>query len=85
MVGMGTDDELLCRIVVSRCEIDMVEIKVRLVFFFLLKFSKKFVFLKKKLLAQDVFQGAYKKSLSAFISGDCSGDYKKLLLALIGE
>jgi hypothetical protein len=34
---------------------------------------------------QDVFQAAYKKSLSAFISGDCSGDYKKLLLALIAE
>jgi hypothetical protein len=28
MVGMGTDDELLCRVVVTRCEVDMVEIKV---------------------------------------------------------
>ena len=27
MKGMGTDDDTLCRVVVSRCEIDMVQIK----------------------------------------------------------
>jgi annexin A7/11 len=31
------------------------------------------------------FQRNYKKSLRDFISGDCSGDYRKLLLAVVGN
>ncbi|XP_055955975.1 annexin A11 isoform X1 [Patella vulgata] len=31
------------------------------------------------------FQKMYGKTLGSFIKGDCSGDYKKILLALIGE
>ena len=27
MKGLGTDDDTLCRVVVSRCEVDMVQIK----------------------------------------------------------
>ena len=27
MKGLGTDDDRLCRILVSRCEVDMVQIK----------------------------------------------------------
>merc|ERR1711964_145217 len=60
MKGLGTDDSTLIRVVVSRCEIDMMQI-------------------------EDSFERVYEKELSKFISGDCSGDYKKILLALIGE
>jgi annexin A7/11 len=58
MKGAGTDDALLIRIVVSRSELDLVEIKT--------------CFLQK-----------YHKTLYKMIQGDCSGDYKKLLLALV--
>ncbi|ELT88886.1 hypothetical protein CAPTEDRAFT_226167 [Capitella teleta] len=58
MKGAGTKDNQLIRIVVSRCEVDMVEIKQE-------------------------FQRAYGKTLESFIQGDCSGDYKKALLALV--
>jgi len=58
MKGAGTDDSLLIRIVVSRSEIDLKEIKTE--------------FLK-----------CYHKTLYKMIEGDCSGDYKKLLLAVV--
>ena len=57
MKGLGTDDKTLIRVMVSRCEIDMVEIKHE-------------------------FQRMYGKTLETFIAGDCSGDYKKILLQL---
>lgn len=60
MKGLGTDDRALVRLVVSRCEVDMVEIK-------------------------QAFEAKYGKTLASFITGDTSGDYKKCLLALIGE
>ncbi|CAG9802148.1 unnamed protein product [Chironomus riparius] len=34
---------------------------------------------------KDAFQRLYGKSLASFIKGDCSGNYKKSLLALCGE
>ncbi|EZA62530.1 Annexin-B11 [Ooceraea biroi] len=58
MKGLGTDDSRLIRLVVTRCEIDMGEIK-------------------------NGFMHQYGKSLEDFISGDCSGHYKKCLLALV--
>ncbi|KAG5326740.1 ANX11 protein, partial [Acromyrmex heyeri] len=58
MKGIGTDDNRLIRLVVTRCEVDMGEIK-------------------------NDFLHQYKESLEDFISGDCSGHYKKCLLALI--
>ncbi|XP_046740465.1 annexin B11-like isoform X2 [Diprion similis] len=58
MKGLGTDDRRLIRLVVTRSEIDMREIK-------------------------QAFVQQYNESLESFISGDCSGDYKKCLLALI--
>ncbi|KYM99417.1 Annexin-B11 [Cyphomyrmex costatus] len=58
MKGLGTDDNRLIRLVVTRCEVDMGEIK-------------------------NAFVQCYKESLEDFISGDCSGHYKKCLLALI--
>ncbi|XP_076243816.1 annexin B11 isoform X2 [Calliopsis andreniformis] len=58
MKGIGTDDDRLIRLVVTRSEIDMGEIK-------------------------EVFYQMYNESLEDFISGDCSGHYKKCLLALI--
>jgi len=60
MKGMGTDDDTLIRIIVSRSEIDLAEVKER--------FSEK-----------------YEVSLADFISGDCGGDYKKMLLRVVGE
>uniref|UniRef100_A0A4W3H9Q5 Annexin n=1 Tax=Callorhinchus milii TaxID=7868 RepID=A0A4W3H9Q5_CALMI len=59
MKGMGTDDRTLVRIMVSRCEVDMLDIRAE-------------------------FKKLYGKSLYTFISGDTSGDYKKLLLQLCG-
>lgn len=58
MKGAGTSDQDLIRIVVSRCEVDMVQIK-------------------------QSFQAKYGKTLASFIADDCSGDYKKVLLALV--
>ncbi|CAH1988860.1 unnamed protein product [Acanthoscelides obtectus] len=60
MKGMGTNDQQLVRIVVTRCEVDMVQIKQE-------------------------YQAKYGESLAEAIKSDCSGDYKKCLLALIGE
>lgn len=60
MKGLGTDDDTLVRIVASRCEVDMVQIK-------------------------EEFQKEFKQSLGMFIADDTSGDYKKMLLTLIGD
>ncbi|KAG9488900.1 hypothetical protein GDO78_005090 [Eleutherodactylus coqui] len=59
MKGLGTDDNTLIRVMVSRCEIDMLEIRAD-------------------------FKKMYGKSLHSFIKGDCSGDYRKVLLKLCG-
>lgn len=60
MKGAGTDDDTLVRVVVSRAEVDLVEIKA--------------AFLEK-----------YHKTLYKMIEGDTSGDYRKLLLAIVGR
>lgn len=60
MKGLGTDDKTLIRIMVSRCEVDMLDIRAE-------------------------FKKMYGQSLYSFISDDCSGDYKKLLLQLCGS
>ncbi|KAF3704332.1 Annexin A11 Annexin XI Annexin-11 Calcyclin-associated annexin-50 [Channa argus] len=59
MKGAGTKDRTLIRIMVTRSEVDMLDIRQE--------------YLK-----------AYGKSLYTDISGDTSGDYKKLLLKLCG-
>ncbi|XP_071379509.1 annexin A4-like isoform X2 [Centroberyx affinis] len=59
MQGAGTKDRTLIRIMVSRSEIDMLDIRQEYV-------------------------KTYGKSLYTHISGDTSGDYKKLLLKLCG-
>uniref|UniRef100_A0A4W6ESZ9 Annexin n=1 Tax=Lates calcarifer TaxID=8187 RepID=A0A4W6ESZ9_LATCA len=59
MQGAGTKDRTLIRIMVSRSEVDMLDIRVHYV-------------------------RTYGKSLYTHISGDTSGDYKKLLLKLCG-
>ncbi|BFZ17663.1 hypothetical protein BsWGS_20702 [Bradybaena similaris] len=58
MKGLGTDDRTLIRIIVTRCEVDMKQIKVE-------------------------FQRLFGKTLEAFIRDDISGDYRKLMLALV--
>ncbi|CAB4031396.1 Annexin A7 [Paramuricea clavata] len=60
MKGAGTNDSLLVRIIVSRSELDLVEIKQE-------------------------FLNRYHKTVYKMIEGDTSGDYKKLLLALVGR
>ncbi|XP_072342198.1 annexin A4-like [Scyliorhinus torazame] len=59
MKGAGTNDNTLIRVMVSRSEVDMLDIKQE-------------------------FQRMYGKTLYSFIKGDCSGDYKKILLELCG-
>lgn len=59
MKGLGTDDGTLMRIMISRSEIDLVQIK-------------------------KAFSDMYGKTLARFISDDCSGDYKKLLIGICG-
>ncbi|XP_076616080.1 annexin A11b [Chaetodon auriga] len=59
MQGAGTKDTTLIRIMVSRSEVDMLDIR-------------------------QVYVKTYGKSLYTHISGDTSGDYKKLLLKLCG-
>jgi len=58
MKGAGTDDNTLIRIIVSRSEKDLEDIK-------------------------QAFERLYGKPLAKFVDGDCSGDYKKILLALV--
>nr|BAD99420.1 annexin [Ephydatia fluviatilis] len=59
MKGAGTDDDTLVRLVVTRSEIDLAEIK-------------------------RVFLAAYGKTLTSWIEADVSGDYRKLLVAIVG-
>ncbi|XP_059180693.1 annexin A11b [Centropristis striata] len=59
MQGAGTKDTTLIRIMVSRSEVDMLDIR-------------------------QCYVQTYGKSLYTHISGDTSGDYKKLLLKLCG-
>lgn len=58
MKGAGTDDLTLIRVIVTRCEVDMVQIK-------------------------EAFARNYGKSLVQFIKDDCSGDYERVLVALV--
>ncbi|XP_044276101.1 annexin A7 isoform X4 [Varanus komodoensis] len=60
MKGAGTDDSALIRIVVTRSEIDLVQIK-------------------------QVFAQMFQKTLATMISSDTSGDYRRLLLAIVGQ
>lgn len=59
MQGAGTKDRTLIRVMVSRSEVDMLDIRQE-------------------------YLRLYGKSLYTAISGDTSGDYKKLLLKLCG-
>jgi len=59
MKGAGTNDSTLIRIVVSRSEIDLKQIKA-------------------------VFFQKYQKTLAKFIEQDTSGDYKKMLVGIVG-
>ncbi|KAM5281033.1 annexin A13 [Ctenodactylus gundi] len=58
MKGMGTDEETLIRIIVTRAEVDLQGIKAK-------------------------FQEKYQKSLTDMVSSDTSGDFQKLLVALL--
>lgn len=60
MKGAGTDSDALIRIVVTRSEVDMVEIK-------------------------QAFLTNYHKTLAKMIHDDCSGDFKRMLVGLVGE
>jgi len=60
MHGAGTNDTTLIRIVVTRSEVDMVEIK-------------------------QAFLTNHQKSLAKMISDDTEGDYKRMLLEIVGQ
>lgn len=57
---MGTDDTTLIRVIVSRSEVDLVQIK-------------------------EEFLRMYQKTLATMIKGDTSGDYRKMLLKIVGN
>ncbi|XP_014674554.1 PREDICTED: annexin A7-like [Priapulus caudatus] len=59
IAGAGTDDDSLIRILVSRSEVDLQDIK-------------------------KAYQIMYTETLNAAVSGDTSGDYKKILLEIVG-
>ncbi|CAF3992062.1 unnamed protein product [Adineta steineri] len=56
--GLGTRDSALIRVIVTRSEIDLAQIKQR-------------------------YQQLYNRSLAQDVSGDTSGDYKRLLLSIV--
>ncbi|XP_071503582.1 annexin A13-like [Diadema antillarum] len=58
MRGVGTDEEKLIRVIISRSEIDLKRIKI-------------------------AFFAKYGETLHSFVDGDCSGDFKKMLLAIL--
>jgi hypothetical protein len=60
MKGAGTNDTALIRVIVTRSEIDLQDVK-------------------------SAFEAEYEQSLSDFVEDDCSGDYKRLLLAVINH
>jgi len=60
MLGLGTDDRGLIRIIVSRSELDLLNIKT--------KYYKKFG-----------------RTLEAAVKSETSGDYRKLLLLILGS
>lgn len=60
MDGAGTDDASMIRIIVSRSELDLQNIK-------------------------DEYEQMYNKTLVSAVRGECSGDYKHALCALLGE
>ena len=60
MVGAGTKDKQLIRLIITRCERDLESVK-------------------------QAYQRMFDKTLEAAISSDCSGDYKKILLALASQ
>lgn len=60
MDGAGTDDASMIRIIVTRSEIDLQNVK-------------------------DEYEQMYNKTLLSAVRGECSGDYKHALCALLGE
>ncbi|XP_059802216.1 annexin A7-like [Hypanus sabinus] len=60
MKGLGTSDSTLIRVIVTRSEIDLVQIK-------------------------QAFWEKYQKTLRMMVESDTSGDYKRMLLAIIGN
>ena len=77
MKGIGTDDTTLVRVVVSRCEVCHCHPSV---------LSRIFVHTQVDMVEiKTAFLQMYHKTLSKMIEGDCSGDYKKMLIALVGR
>ncbi|XP_078386641.1 annexin A7-like [Cetorhinus maximus] len=60
MKGLGTSDSTLIRVIVTRSEIDLIQIK-------------------------QAFWEKYQKGLRTMVESDTSGDYKRMLLSIIGN
>ncbi|ELW64362.1 Annexin A6 [Tupaia chinensis] len=100
MKGLGTRDNTLIRIMVSRSELDMLDIRE----IFRTKYEKSLYSMIKGLGTRDntlirimvsrseldmldireIFRTKYEKSLYSMIKNDTSGEYKKALLKLCG-
>lgn len=77
MKGMGTNDVDLIRLVVTRCEIDMVEIKR--------EYHALYGVALADAIKVRVFPFCCYFFLIFLLQDETSGDYKKCLLHLIGE
>ena len=86
MKGLGTDDSTLIRVIVTRCEVDMLDIKQE----FQNKYQKTLAsFIKVCIVSCRCINTAvgkfYTQLLFYYFQGDTSGNYRKTLLGLIGE
>jgi Annexin len=78
MAGAGTNDKALIRTIVSRSECDLGDIKIA----FQKKYSKSLESFIE--VCMNCFKplNTFKHKIMIF-QGDCSGDYKKMLIALV--